>query len=278
MPSRTAAVLLVLVLAAGAAQGQVRERSFTQEYSFAPTGTVTVLNYKGSIEVVPWDLDEVQVHVVIEAEDVDGEVMLPHVAVRITGSLDTLTVETDYRGALARLRELFPDAVSPRLPLVHLVVRLPAAARLRIDDYMSAIRLDGLTADVEVYSYKGEVDIRGFSGTLRLNTHMGRARVAFSHLRHDAAIGAYEGEVTVALPSGAGFDLALDLGAPGARFAPDSTFHAVGGTAGRAAATAAQGPRTFQEAVNGGGPRLALSSHSGLVRLSQAPPPREAAR
>lgn len=258
----------LLFLTACSARAQLNVRTIHQEYAFDPNGKLDVTTYKGSVTVSPWDLPQVLVHARIEADDYDGILMLPNINIRIAGSVYDLKVETDYREAVHRFKKLFSDEVNPVLPSVHYMIRMPRAATLKIDDYMSETHITDFEANLEVYTYKGNVEVTNFGGGLNLDTFMGKARVAFGRLVQDCVLSSHEGDVAIQLPSDAGVDLAIDLGTTEAVFA-----YEVG------PADAEQGARihhvltkqnkAFQGPINGGGVRLSLTTYRGSLRLSK---------
>ena len=272
--SKTAArvlrALLVCVLLAGApVQAQNMVRTLNHVYAFDQEGEIDLTTYKGNVTIILWDEPKVQIDVQIEAEDFDGVLMLEDIVIRIAGSEQSLKIETDYRKALREIYKLFDYSTSPRLPPVHYVIQMPRTARLKIDDYMSVTTIADFQADLDVYTYKGEVALTNFGGTLTLDTFMGEAQVAFSALARDSKIECHEGRLAVALPDGAGFDLNVDLGTAQAVFASEAGFAGLDlpdGTNG--SSTLSGKKKTYRASINGGGPRLSLATHSGAVRLS----------
>ncbi len=260
-------VLGLFVLALAPVQAQHLVRTHSHVYAFDPEGEIDLTTYKGSIAVAPWDHPKVQIDVRIVAEDYDGVLMLEDIVIRIDGSEQSLTIETDYRKALRGIYKLFDYSTSPRLPPVHYVIRMPRTARLKIDDYMSVTTITDFQADLDFYTYKGEVTLTHFGGTLRLDTFMGKAQVVLSTLARDCRIESHEGEVAVSLPDGLGVDLDVDLGTSQAVFAYEASLAGLDGGA-KGSHALLRKKTTYQTSINGGGARLSLATHSGSLRLS----------
>ena len=252
-------VLTFLLLgwtATALAQNQIRTVNHT--FDLDPDATVLIETYKGSITVTPWERPEVEVEIRIEAEDLDGIVMLPHVEIHTEQDENGLHFETDYRKAQAELLRIFSDAELPRLPLVHYTLRMPRTALLQIEDYMSQINVTDLQSPMEVFTYKGIVDLVNVGGALKLDTVIGTARVAFSYLTRDSSIDTHEGNIAIRLPHDAAFDLDVALGQPSAIFSPDTTFSTL---------RAIDRHQNYSGPINGGGPRLNLATERGSFML-----------
>lgn len=255
---RPRSLLVCLLVSTAAVQAQDHVRTLQHRYAFDADGVVKVVTYKGSITVEPWEKEEIQVDVRIEAEDLDGLLMLPHVSILMEGTTAQLHVETDYRRALLKLRELFEDAEAPALPPVHYTIHLPRRAGVVINDYMSDTFVRDFDADLAVFTYKGQVEIEDFGGALQLDTFEGRAKVAFSAFARTSTIASHQGDVTVALPADTAFDLDVDVRSTQGTFRPDSSY----------AGLRPDDDGLYAAKVNGGGPRLGLSTHRGELALS----------
>ena len=263
------AALGLLLIALAPVQAQNLVRTLNHVYAFDLEGEIDLITYKGNITIVLWDQPKVQIDVQIQAEDYVGVLMLEDINIRIAGSEQSLKIETDYHQALREIYKLFDYSISPRLPPVHYAIKMPRTAHLKIDDYMSVTTITDFQADLDFYTYKGEVVMTNFGGTLRLDTFMGKAQVAFSPLARDSRIESHQGQVVVTLPDGVGFDLDVDLGTPQAIFASEASFTGLDPPDGAKGSLLLAGKKTtYRASINGGGARLSLTTHSGLIRLS----------
>ncbi len=217
---RTLTIFLCLLcaglLAAMPARAQ-EEKKLTFNESLDSDGRLVIDTSKGSVTVTTWDRDEVAVDVRIVADKTDELVESTDVKVHRSGR--TLRFETDYdEDAWKHIRkhgllDMFSDGFSQ--PFVHYEIRMPRTARLAIDDYKSEIRVTGLQADLVIDTYKGDVEVDDLDGSLRLETYKGTGHVAFSRFDDDSSVDTYKGNVTLAFPRDAGFDLDADLGRRG---------------------------------------------------------------
>jgi hypothetical protein len=257
-PMRTlSSLVILLVFTAATSLAQENIRTISQILELDPDEEIEIVTYKGTITVSPWDRPDVQLDVSIEAEDVDGLIMLPHVEIEVKRTARGLYVETDYRAAIRELRRLFENVGAQRLPLVHYVIQIPRTAGLKIDDHMSSITLSDVQSSVDLFTYKGVVEVMNFGGALKLDTFRGIARVSFGNLSRDSSVDTHEGTIFVRLPRNTSFNLDIDLGDPEAVFAADTSFVSIGGVT-----------RAYHGSFNGGGPRLNMITHRGSLQLS----------
>lgn len=257
-------LLLLVVPLLGIPIAQAQSADDGREHSITMVDTLVlaegeilyVENYKGSITVTTWDRPDVAYSARIVAEDIDGQMMLPEIEIQIDRDQEgELGILTNYRKALRAMQQIYPDLQQYSLPPVHYVISMPRATQLKIDDYMSEIDIAGLGSDLEIYTYKGHVAVSNLDGAIKLDMFMGKADIGFSNLARDSIIDTYESNVDVRLPQNAAFNLALDLGAL-------STLMDFGFSLTE---TGKDPPKL--NAINGGGPQLQLTNHSGFLRL-----------
>ncbi len=128
-----------------------------------------------------------------------------------------------------------------------------------IDSHESRMRLQGVTGRVEIDTHDSEVTAEDLSGAFEMDTHEGRADLAFAALEQGGiSIDSHDGTFTLTLPSEAGFDLDTDFNDDADL---DSGFDLSALRAG------GEDEVNYRGAVNGGGPRIRLSSHDGAFRL-----------
>ena len=169
---------------------------------------------------------------------------------------------------------MLPFSLSPSLPLGQRVAytqlkNLLSAALGLLLLALAPVQAQNLVRTLN-HTYKGEVAMTNFGGTLRLDTFMGKAQVAFSPLARDSRIESHEGQVAVALPDGVGFDLDVDLGTAQAIFVSEASFAGLDPPDGANGSPMLAGKKTtYRASINGGGARLSLTTHSGSVRLSK---------
>ena len=222
--------------------------------TLSPQGRVSIDTYKGQIKVTTWDQPQVEVHVRIEGDGwgpVDRE-QVRNTEIEIDSSADSLRLKTRYP------KNFGINWPGNDLPLAKYVIRMPRTAQLRIKDYKSEIEVDGLSASLDIDTYKGDVRIlRQNGGTVSVKTYKSEARVEFSKLSDRMSFETYRGSYEVSLPRDARFDLDWN---GGRRSTLDSSFSMI------RPATANRGDH-FHTRVNGGGPAMTLKGYRGVFRL-----------
>ena len=238
-------------------------RDVQKSGAFNQNGRLYVDTYKGTIDILPWDKSEIDIHATIEADGDDrwSREQVQDTEIRIDLSTSTAHVKTDYDRVNRRhhgFLGLFGEN-SNNLPLVHYTIKVPRTASVVIKDYKSRTTMDGLQADAEIETYKGEVRVGRLSGSLDLKTYKGEARVSFASLGDRSRVETYKGEIQISVPRGKGFDLQADIG----RHANLKTdFEKV-----RDREYDRHRRSDRRSSINGGGPLLRLKSDHGEIRL-----------
>ncbi|MEO8190133.1 MAG: DUF4097 family beta strand repeat-containing protein [Acidobacteriota bacterium] len=257
------------LLAAGiaaASPGSVRE--FHRTLPLSADGHLSISTYKGSITVTSWDRAEADVSARVEADGTedDAEEKVARTEVRIDGGGSSVRVRSDYD----KVRDhsfagLFGFGFGfgfglhkGTLPLVHYTIRMPATARLDIEDYKSRTSVAGLRADLKLHTYKGEVVVDNLDGAAHVETYKGDVRVSFARYAHPSRFETYKGTFEVRLPKDSRFELDADGGRRGE---VDSDFQVA------TRSTSRRGGERARGSVNGGGPSLRFESSRGSLRL-----------
>ena len=245
---------LVLALASRAAEPSKEVR---KTIPLPAGGRVEVKTYKGSVDVTAEERSDVDVEARVTPDTTCGDAKaearwVDETEIRIESHAAGVRIETNYDELTALHPWLFGGCTAR--PFVAYRIRMPRKADLEVKDYKSKIDLSGVTGDLRLESYKGTMSVRDLTGSVRLKTYKGEASVAFALLRGESRVETYKGDVRVSLPKTAAFDLDADCGRRGA-FRSD--FDGVLSASGRT-----------RMVLNGGGPKLALSTHRGTLKLS----------
>lgn len=254
---------LFAAAAAATVSGAVPSRDVHRTLPLAADGRLEVSSFKGSIEVSGWDRPEVEVFARVEADPSgeDSEAALTRkveeTRVHITGGGSSVRIESDY----AHVREggflgLFGSQGT--VPFVKYRIRMPATARLAIDDFKSDSRVAGLRSDLHLHTYKGTARVEGLDGAADVETYKGDVRVAFARFSRESRFDTYKGEVEVRVPRDSRFDLDADGGRRGTIESDFGDIERVGRDRRSDRAHAA---------VNGGGPPLRFETSRGSIRL-----------
>jgi putative adhesin len=250
--------VLTLLLAASPAAA---DRTVSKTLPMPADGKVTIDTYKGSIRVTPWDRAEVAVEARIVPDDScgserDQKKWMEATEVVIEPSGRNVRIESDYDKLETRWG--FFGGCTSR-PFVHYRVSLPRAATLKIHDYKSDTDVKDFAGHLTLETYKGSVALVDLSGTLDLKTYKGEVRAAFKRLSGAVRAETFKGDVTLTFPAEAAFELSADAGRKGeivSDFEGTGPIRSSRWSGHRSSAT-----------VNGGGPRVTLSTDKGRLSI-----------
>lgn len=270
------------------AEAQPYERTIRDTVALS-SGTVSVENESGSVTVSSWERDAVAYRARVSGEQVEEAVEETRIDIHRTD--EVLTFATNYDEVDGHWN-FGPKSFGyvKTHPDIHYTLRVPKSASLRIADEESDIDVSGLSGslridthegsvrvtdqqgradmsshegrmilqamagDLIVNTQEGAVTIDDLRGRLDLRTHEGRADVHVRSLE-DLVVETHEGDVTLVLPSSAGFNLSTGLGEDAelrSAFALDSVR---------------TGDHNYHGPVQEGGPLLRIDTREGRVAL-----------
>jgi hypothetical protein len=243
-------------------------REITKTIPLKSDGRLIIDTYKGTISVTTHDKPQVEIYVKIESEDTDPQDAardIEDTEIDIRGSGNEVRLHTNYNKVERNNNFNIWDWIShPRemtnsLPLVHYTIKMPRTAELKIKDYKSDSRIEGLSSSLTLNTYKGTVEVIDFNGGADVETYKGDARVSFTKLTSDSHFETYKGKITVDIPKRAGFELRTDFEK---RVNFSSTFDVETHEHGRK-----HHYYDYSGKINGGGPTLNFNSTKGDIRL-----------
>ena len=252
----------------GSLSAETASKELRRTVSLEPDGQVAIETFKGTIRITAWDRPQVEVMARIEAEDACGNAryqaeMVRDTEVSIQGEGKSLRIRSDYdRVEHRNAWSVWPFSSCSALPFVHYTISMPRNARLDVKDHKSRIEVADLASDVAISTHKGEVRLTGVAGRVNLETHKGDVRVAFAKMSGDSHFETHKGEIEITVPKDSHFDVAADVGRHGSL---RSDFPVTTTASGRR-----RREERFEAAVNGGGPALHLTTHSGTFRLKSS--------
>jgi len=216
-------------------------------------GILSINTHNGSITVTTWNEASADIDAVIEPGDMAYAEDVQKTEIRISGSPSSVRVESDYSAVPGHVSWF---GVSHSNPPVRYTIKMPATARLEIDDHNARVRITGLRGDAEVHSHNGSIELADFSGAANIETHNGDVRVAYTRFEKGSSFQTHNGTLDIRLPAAARFHLNAD----GHHLGFDSEFPLL-----------AQRMREgrYVGDVNGGGPELRFSTHNGSLRLKK---------
>jgi putative adhesin len=255
-------MLMTVGLFASALAAAAPVKNVHKTVPLAADGRLEISTYKGSIDVTTWDRPEAEITARVEPDSSSDDSAdlaarkVDETRIEIDGGGSSVRVKSDY----SRVKDgsifwIFGNHGT--LPFVHYTVKMPATARLEIDDYKSDSRVTGLRADLKLHTYKGQVRVEGLDGAAVVDTYKGDVRVHYARYAHASRFETYKGEVEVRLPRDSRFELDAHEGRRGS---VDSDFETVE-RAGLRRSTSMRG------AINGGGPALRFETSKGTLRL-----------
>lgn len=265
---RAFAGLAVLLWVGTGSTAAAQTRDFDRKVPLDARGTVSLHTFKGSIDVETWSEPRAEVSARIEPDTSCGTDAQQAERVRLTEvEIDSTASRLAIRSNYDRLEGLEPipfhvrgfDSTCTAYPFVRYRLRIPATVRLEIEDHKSRIGVAGLRGGARIESHKGAVSVEGHEGPLELTTHKGNVHVELARLSEPTRLETYKGDIEIAVPRSAGFDLDARVESRGMLEAP---FALDESRVGRR-------ERLYEQKVNGGGPRLELTTHDGNLKITE---------
>lgn len=138
---------------------------------------------------------------------------------------------------------------------------------IRVEDHSGAVTIDTHDSDVRLRTVDGRVTIdshdtaieaEGLRGGIEVDAHEGSGRLAFAEFVGEVDVSTDDGDFTLALPDGTGFDLRTDFDDEDADLRADFDLSPY-----RVGADDENDEVNYVGSVNGGGPRLSLTADDG---------------
>ena len=261
--SPTLALAIALGLAAGfplpaaaAAAGATKEVSRT--IPLAADGTLTIDTYKGSVTLSTWDRSEVSLKARIEPDGdcATSDEDVQRTEVEVSASARDVRIHSDYSRVPSHP---FTWGDCGSRPFVHYELKMPRTASLRLKDYKSTSKIDGVAADVEIETYKGTVRATRLAGALKIQTYKGDVDAELLGVKNGVKLETYKGSIDLSLPRNSRFT------ASGETRKGELEAETFGLTT---RALSHHGARLSGD-VNGGGPSVSLETYKGTIRLKE---------
>jgi hypothetical protein len=275
--------LLALVLSPfsrAAAQDEASER-FQRSFPLASGSWVTVENYKGTIEVQGSNQEQVTVAVYKHFEGTSRlrSQWLEETKVDFSTSGNRLRVKVEYPKHYHGTSNYTGDHDCDGGDFagsVELTIRTPRQVNLDLDGYKPDMMISSIQGDLRIESYKSPITIESTVGSIRVHTYKetikmrnvdiegalyvdmykGELDIDASDLGESATLKNYKAEVVLRLPAHTPMTLDMD-GAKRGSFESDFPVMLTGKV----------NDDEIRGTINGGGPRLRLSTYSGSLSL-----------
>lgn len=162
-------VFLALALSAVSAVTQ----TFKETHTLPSSGSISLQNVNGRIEVLAWDRDEVVIEAVKSADDADK---LEKTHIQVDATADALVITTRYEPTGWRFWSTNNTAV-------HYTVRVPEKlAVARIHGINSSIEVTGLQGRLHLTTVNGRIVTTGSMDAIEARTVNGTTQLAFAAL------------------------------------------------------------------------------------------------
>jgi len=278
---------LLLASSLSPATAQRAERTVSDTVPLSETGTVSIDNHDGAITITPWDRAEVSFEARVTHSEQQG---VDNTQIRVDRSSNRVSIVTDFEDVESSSR-FFGMVQNREAPDVDYTIRIPTGASLEIDDHESEISVDGLAGDVAIDTHDGRIDVRnhggdlvidsrdgdillesiagsveidthdspisarGLRGGVTIDAHDGDIDLEFAAVTGEIRIDSHDAEARLTLPADAGFDIATNMG-DDADLDIEPSMSDVSIDDNR-----------IRGSVNGGGPRIRVSSHDGRLSI-----------
>ncbi len=271
--------LFVALVIAGSIRAQDKE--FREIVPLQPGETVTLKTYKGSIHISPWDRAEVSVYARITAPSDEGseyaERVVEATKVEIRRRSNGVSIRSDYDDVPSRGTWF---AQIRNLAYVHYEIQVPREVNLSVDDNKSEIEVYDLSGKLDIDSYKGKIFGSGLSGEIRIETYKGNAQLQALRgsldvetykgevnaealqIDGDSRLETYKGEIQLSVPQNQALTVRGETGRRGS-FTSDFQLEKSPESKSR------RSSGRLDTEINQGGPRLAVSTHKGEIRLKR---------
>jgi DUF4097 and DUF4098 domain-containing protein YvlB len=233
----------------GMASGRASD-SWTRSYTVSAGGTVEIQNGNGSVDVTQGSAATVEVHaerIAKASSDEAAKALLARIEIVETVKPDAVRLETRA-----------PKSSGRGGTEVKYSMKIPPGLSVRVRNTNGAITLTGLSNQVDVSTTNGGVRGENLSGTVEASTTNGGVDLALSKL----GAGGLRAEST---NGGVSVEIPADSKA-------DVSAHVMNGGIGlhnlKLETLGDQTRRRVEGRLNGGGPRVELSTTNGGIRLA----------
>ncbi|MBL8168893.1 MAG: hypothetical protein JNJ50_12095 [Acidobacteria bacterium] len=266
--------LFLAALCVASVCAQSREEKKT--VAFNPGGDLRVTIDRGSVQLIGWERNEVEVYARIERpknDDRDFDVRsIELTRIEILGDTRSLTIRANY-DELPKRSKWSDDGRST--PDVHFEIRAPRSVNLNLDGDRAQVTLRAVTGYLQVTTDRSQISGEDLKGDLRLKLDRGaltlrqvqarmelvgdrtNVKVSGLVLTGDSRLEVDRGEVEVGLARAQGLTISANRSR---RAGFESDF---------AIATRVLDDERIEGEINGGGPRLTIRNDRGKTRLRQ---------
>jgi Putative adhesin len=194
--STIAIALLILAATTGIAQDELHKT-----YPLNPTGTISLTNVSGSIRIIGWSENRVQVDAVKRGNKDDFSL----VEIQVSDSPQRLEITTNYARANWRMNRNVSveyELKVPRGAILNSIATTSgdititnAGSRVTARSTSGTLSVRGLDGDTNLHSTSGDITAEHINGVLTANSTSGN--ITATDLRDDVSITATSGEIRI---------------------------------------------------------------------------------
>ena len=241
--SLAAILVAAIIMTIAAVPGFAAEDTYDRVFPLPSGGSVFLENVTGSVDIVGWDRNAVEVKAVKSAASAAD---LPRVQIAALNSNNRVEVKTVY-----------PEYQNVEVA-VDYTVRVPRRVWLeQVATVNGSVHVSGVDGAGELHSVNGDVTVADSRGGFSAHTTNGDIREEVARLisSRPLTLETVNGSVALAVP--AGTPAALEVHCWNGDFHSDFPMTMVG----------AYDPREFQGKLSGGGTSVRLRTTNGSVRV-----------
>ena len=255
-----------------------QSKEFRKSVDFEPGGNLTFTTDKGSVNLVSWERNQIEIVARIDPpEDVSedyGRRVVEAARIEVLGGGRALTIRSNFDDIPYKTDNLvYKDR---RLPDIHYEVRAPRslnlelnadrcrrvqvsgfAGRFNIETDRSPFAATDLDGDLHLRVDRGSVKVARLQGSLDINTDRTNSEIEVGALRNDSKVNVGRGDMELMMPGSQGLNVRASTGRR-ERF--DTDFPIASTTFGK---------ERVEGTINGGGPTLLISGDRSNVRLKR---------
>jgi DUF4097 and DUF4098 domain-containing protein YvlB len=258
--NRTLTVLTVSLAALAMASAAIAEtrytetETFSQTYSFAATGRVSLDNINGDVRVEVWDANEVRVEAVKKASSLE---YLKELKIEVNADSSFLEIETDYPSS-----DGWGDWGKRDSGKVEYTVTIPRTAEIDSIDLVNGdLTIEGAEGGIRAETVNGSIELAKVAGEVEASTVNGTLRVRLTRLDQldTVDLQSVNGRIDLGLPSSAPASVRAETvnGKISNEFGLEVNKHKYVGA-------------DLTGDLNGGGVRINLSTVNGSIELNRS--------
>ncbi|MGA9769114.1 MAG: hypothetical protein WBV94_08745 [Blastocatellia bacterium] len=270
-------VIALAIFQSALAGGQsLPGKEFKKTVEFESGGDFTIKTDKGSVRLTSWDSSQIEIYArIVASKEVSedyGRRTVEGARVEVSGDGRSLTVRSDFSGVPSK--DGFLNQ-SKTLPDIHYEIRAPRSLNIHVEADRCKVELQGFKGMTRLNTDRTPVQVSDLEGELRAN--MDRGHATFFNLRGrfeieadrtdarmhglriegDSRLEIDRGDFELKLAESQGLNIIADLSR---RESFDTDFGLTVKT---------MSGKSFEGAINGGGPRFSIQADRGRVSLKR---------